>query len=153
VVDVTPATTIVVRAFTPDDQHAARALILDGLAAHFGFLDETLNRDLDDIADTFAGGAFFVATIDGVIAGTGGLHLQPDGTANIVRMSTAAQHRRRGVGRAVVRRLIDEARAGSCRRITLATSADWDDAIAFYHACGFDEILRTDTGVVFAMIL
>ena len=58
-------------------------------SAHFGFLDETLNRDLDDIAATFAAGAFFVATIDGAIAGTGGLHVQADGTANIVRMSTA----------------------------------------------------------------
>ena len=96
---------------------------------------------------------FFVATVDGEIAGTGGFHQQPDGTAQIVRMSTAVSHRRRGVGRALVDRLIDESRARRCRRVTLATNADWDDAVAFYRACGFEEILRTDTGVVFAMAL
>jgi GNAT superfamily N-acetyltransferase len=144
---------ITVRAFAPADQTVARALILEGLAAHFGFLDETMNRDLDDIAATFAGDAFFVATIDGAIAGTGGFHQQPDGTAQIVRMSTAATHRRRGVGRALAAGLIDEARARGCRRVTLATNADWDDAVAFYGACGFEEVVRTETGVVFAMKL
>ena len=147
------ATSVVVRAFDAADQDAARALILDGLAAHFGFLDETLNRDLDDIAATFADGAFFVATIDGVVAGTGGFHLQADGTANIVRMSTASYHRRSGVGSAVLHRLIEEARARACHRITLATNADWDDAIGFYRTAGFEELLRTETGVVFEMTL
>jgi GNAT superfamily N-acetyltransferase len=153
------ASGINVRVFERADQDAARRLILEGLAAHFGFLDETLNRDLDDIAATFADGIFVVATIDAggggrrVIAGTGGLHVQPDGTANVVRMSTSAQHRRLGIGRAVLHRLIDEARARRCHRITLATNADWDDAIGLYHAAGFDELLRSETGVVFAMPL
>ena len=137
------------RRFEPDDQEAARALILDGLAGHFGFLDETLNRDLDDIATTFAEGAFFVATIDGVIAGTGGLHVQADGTANVVRMSTATEFRRRGIGRAVLLRMVEEARGRGCHRVTLATAAQWDDAVGFYRACGFEEIPRTETGVVF----
>lgn len=153
------ATSVVVRAFGPADQDPARALILEGLAAHFGFLDETLNRDLDDIASTFADGAFFVATVgaDGegprAIAGTGGLHIKPDGTANVVRMSTAAQHRRSGVGSAVLGRLIEEALGRACHRITLATNADWDDAVGFYRASGFEELVRTETGVVFVMRL
>jgi len=142
-----------VRRFASGDQAAARSLILDGLAGHVGVLDETLNRDLDDIAATFAGGAFFVVTVDGVIAGTGGLHVHGDGTAQVVRMSTADAHRRRGVGRAVLLPLVEEARARGCGRVTLATNADWDDAIAFYRACGFEEVARTATGVAFTMTL
>ena len=41
---------IVVRRFAPADQDAARRLILEGLGAHFGSIDESLNPDLDDIA-------------------------------------------------------------------------------------------------------
>jgi GNAT superfamily N-acetyltransferase len=144
---------MIVRRFLPEDQAAARELIVSGLAAHFGFRDETLNRDLDDIAATFAAGAFFVASIEGVVAGTGGLHVQADGTANVVRMSTAAEYKRKGVGRAVLSRLIEEARSRGCHRVTLATNADWSDAIAFYRACGFEELLRTETGVVFGLAL
>jgi GNAT superfamily N-acetyltransferase len=144
---------MVVRPFLPQDQAAARELIVSGLAAHFGFRDETLNRDLDDIAATFADGAFFVASIEGVVVGTGGLHVQADGTANVVRMSTAHECRRGGVGGAVLSRLIEEARSRGCHRVTLATNAGWDDAIAFYRACGFEELLRTEAGVVFGLPL
>jgi GNAT superfamily N-acetyltransferase len=150
---MTQISDMVVRPFLPQDQAAARELIVSGLAAHFGFRDETLNRDLDDIAATFADGAFFVASIEGVVVGTGGLHVQADGTANVVRMSTAPESRRGGVGRALLSRLIDEARMRGCARITLATNADWDDAIGFYRACGFEELLRTETGVVFGLAL
>jgi GNAT superfamily N-acetyltransferase len=122
---------VIVGRFLPEDQAAVRELIVSGLAPHFGFRDERLNRDLDDIAATFAAGAFFVASMEGVVVGTGGLHVQADGTGNVVRMSTSPESRRDGVGRALLSRLIDEARMRGCHRITLATNADWDDAIGF----------------------
>jgi putative acetyltransferase len=68
-------------------------------------------------------------------------------------MSTAPAYKRRGVGRAVLLQLIEEARRRGCHRVTLATNADWDDAIGFYRACGFDELVRTEGGVVFGMRL
>lgn len=40
---------IKVRPFETRDQVAARKLILSGLGEHFGFIDERLNPDLDDI--------------------------------------------------------------------------------------------------------
>ena len=144
---------VTVRPFGPQDQASARRLILEGLVEHFGRNDETLNRDLDDIAASFSDGVFVVAVIDGAIAGTGGFHLQGDGTAHVVRMSTAAPHRRHGIGSAVLARLIEEARAAGCRRVTLATNADWHDAIAFYQAKGFSEALITDSGVAFTLSL
>jgi GNAT superfamily N-acetyltransferase len=144
----------VVRQFEATDQHAARQLILEGLGGHFGFIDETLNPDLDDIRSSFADGIFVVALIGDVVVGTGGFHRQVDGTANVVRMSTAAPHRRNGIGRAVLTSLIEHARTSDgCTRITLATNADWHDAVGFYRASGFTELLRTDAGVVFGLTL
>ena len=37
---------MLIRAFEPRDQAAARQLILAGLGEHFGWIDETCNPDL-----------------------------------------------------------------------------------------------------------
>ena len=142
-----------VRAFAPHDQIEARALIVAGLGEHFGFIDETLNPDLNDIAVAYAHGAFLVARDAGVVVGTGALTPQLDGSAIVSRMSTAAAHRRRGVARAVLSALAVAARERGCTRLVLGTNADWQDAIAFYTAFGFSEMLRTPTGVLFEMAL
>lgn len=144
---------VVIRAFEPVDQQAARALILDGLGRHFGFIDESLNPDLDDIAASFAGGAFFVACIDDEIAGTGGLLHSSADAAQIVRMSTAYTHRRRGIATAVLTRLIEEAGSRDYTRVTLVTHAGWEDARSFYAACGFREAGRTEQAVRFELTL
>ncbi len=142
-----------IRPFEPRDQPAARALILAGLGEHFGFIDETLNPDLADISTTYADGVFFVACDGDTIVGTGALTPQPDGSAIVSRMSTAATCRRRGVARAVLMRLAYEARERRCARLVLGTNADWQDAIAFYLAFGFSEMRRTPTGVLFELAL
>ena len=144
---------IVVRPFEWHDQDAARALILEGFRERFGEIDEALNPDLHDIAASYAGGLFVVACDGEVIAGTGALTRQPDGTAIVTRMSTAAVHRRQGVGRAVLDHLISHAAAIGCTRIVLGTNVEWTDAIAFYQACGFAEMRRTPTGVLFERAL
>src|SRR5215203_5667644 len=38
-----------IRPFVPADQAQAREIILAGLGEHWGFIDDTLNPDLDDI--------------------------------------------------------------------------------------------------------
>ncbi len=144
---------LVVRPFEPHDQEAARALILDGFRERFGEIDETLNPDLHDIAASYANGLFVVACDGAAIAGTGGLTPQPDGTAIVSRMSTAAKHRRKGVGRAVLDHLVTHARSIGGKRLVLGTNIEWADAIAFYQACGFAEMRRTPTGVLFEMTL
>jgi GNAT superfamily N-acetyltransferase len=142
-----------IRAFEAADQAAARAVILEGLGEHFGFIDETLNPDLNDIATSYADGAFLVAVIGGEIAGTGAMMPQPDGTALIVRMSTLAGHRRRGIARQVLAALIERARERACTRIVLGTNSGWGDAIAFYTAFGLSEMRRTAGGVLFELKL
>ena len=125
------------RPFEARDQAAARALILQGLGEHFGQIDETLNPDLNDIATSYATGVFLVACDGDEIVGSGALTPREDAVAILSRMSTAATHRRRGVGRAVLTRLVEAARERGCSRVVLGTNADWADAIAFYVAFGF----------------
>ena len=61
--------------FQSDDQAALRGLILDGLASRFGFADESLTPDLDDLQVSYveAGGEVWVATsaVDPTVDGGG----------------------------------------------------------------------------------
>ena len=97
-----------IRPFRPGDQDAARRLILDGLGEHFGFIDASLNPDLDDIWQTYvlAGAPFAVAELDGELVGTGALVAERApgrlATGRIVRVSVSPHHRRLGIGRRLV---------------------------------------------------
>lgn len=128
---------LVIRPFAPADQDAARTLILAGLQEHWGTLDPTLNSDLNDIAHHYAHGLFLTAWQAGALVGTGALLPEAPGVWRIVRMSVDRERRREGIGRRILDRLIDHARAQGSRRIVLETTDTWDDAIAFYLRCGF----------------
>ncbi|HEX6606780.1 MAG TPA: GNAT family N-acetyltransferase [Chloroflexia bacterium] len=136
-------TNLVIRPFTAADQAAARRLILDGLAEHFGWLDETLNPDLDDIAAHYVarGALFVVAEIAGVPVGTGALVAEGPG-GRLARISVAPAHRRRGVGRALVAHLVGAAQARGWPQVLVETNDDWYDAIALYQRYGFREYTR-----------
>ncbi len=143
-------TEILIRPFSPADQTAARALILAGLQEHWGTLDPTLNPDLDDIARHYAHGVFLTAWQAGVLVGTGALIPEAPGVSRIVRMSVDRECRRGGIGRRILNRLIDHARAQGDRRIVLETTDTWQDAIAFYLRCGFHITGRGDGEIHFA---
>jgi putative acetyltransferase len=143
-----------VRRFRAEDQAAARALILAGLAEHWGTLDPTLNPDLDDIAATYAAGVVYVAvTPDGAIVGTGALRPVDATTGEIVRMSVAREARRQGVGRRILGALLDEARARGMTRAILETTATWEGARAFYRSAGFEITHYADGDVYFEKML
>jgi GNAT superfamily N-acetyltransferase len=134
-----------VRDFTPADQATVRALVLAGLADHWGEVDASLNPDLDDIAAAYAGGCTLVAEVDGAIVGTGTVVPRDALTAEIVRMSVARAARGRGIGRLLVDRLARRAADLGATRLVLETTADWHDTVAFYRSCGF-EITHYDDG-------
>lgn len=127
----------VLRDFHAEDQVAVRALILAGLVDHWGAIDETLNRDLDDIAGSYATGRTVVVELCSQVVGTGTVRPRPDGAAEIVRMSVASTHRRNGFGRMVVEALAEIAESWGASRVILETSAHWEATVAFYVACGF----------------
>jgi ribosomal protein S18 acetylase RimI-like enzyme len=140
---------VVVRPFVAADQEAARGLLLDGLGQHFGFIDETLNPDLDDITAHYlaTNQTFLVAVVGGMLVGTGALINEAAAgtqTGRVVRMSVAREMRRMGIGQAVLARLIEIARERGFTRLVLETNIGWDDAIGFYQRCGFCEYAQGD---------
>jgi GNAT superfamily N-acetyltransferase len=132
-----------------------RSLILEGLGEHFGYLDETLNPDLDDILHTYlrAGHVFVVACMGRELVGTGALILHGEGISEMVRISTRKTYRRRGIGQAIVTYLVDVARQRGDRRIIVKTNASWHDAIHLYQRLGFVEYERTALGVGLELLL
>lgn len=146
-------TEIEIRPFEPGDQAAVRALVLAGLADHVGVLDPTRNRDLDDIAATCLanGGVVIVAEHDGRITGTGALIPVEPGVCRLVRMSVAREARGQGLGKRLVRHLIEISRARGDRRILVETNDDWQDATALYRACGFRDERFLDGEAHFAL--
>lgn len=131
---------IVVTPFHRGLQSAARDLILRGLEEHWGSLDESLNPDLRDIADSYEAGHFVVAFFENDLVGTGGYQRISSSTVEIRRMSVERAFRRRGVASAVLAELIRHARSHGYGRIILETTATWRDAISFYEQSGFSKL-------------
>lgn len=139
--------------FQPEDQAAVKALILAGLAEHWGALDLSLNPDLNDVQHTYAGADFLVAWQAGRIIGTGALVPISKATAQIVRMSVAADCRRNGLGHRILQRLCDHARARGVRQLVLETTETWEEVIAFYLNFGFHISHHQDGDVYFGLNL
>lgn len=146
---------ISIRPFAPDDQDAARSLILNGLGDRFGFIDETLNPDLDNIAAHYLahGHLFLLAFHQHTLVGTGALLIQPDQTGQIVRVSTHSAYRRQGIARTICLRLIEQARQRDLTRLIVETTSNWYDAIRLYEKLGFVEYERERYGVHLCMDL
>ena len=146
-------TVLTITPFHPDDQAAVKQLILAGLVEHWGFLDPTKNPDLEDIAASYRPGTFLVARLDNEIAGTGALIPHQAGTAEIVRMSVAPQHRRKGIGRRILDELLEQAQAQGYRQVILETTDTWQEVIKFYLDCGFHITHYKDGDVYFLLEL
>lgn len=148
-----PTPDIEILLFRPEDQAAARALILAGLAERWGALDESRNPDLRDIGATFDAGIFLCVWRAGILIGTGGWVPRADGVVEIVRMSVAREARRSGIGRRIALALIAAARQRGARRVVLETTSTWADAVAFYIGLGFTETHRQDGDTYFGLDL
>lgn len=144
---------ITLHPFQPADQAEVKALILAGLVEHWGVLDPSKNPDLEDIAATYAGATFLVARHAGRIIGTGALVPRLEGMAEVVRMSVAADCRRRGIGNTILHALVTHARQAGFRRVILETTDTWQEVIAFYLRFGFRITHYQDGDVYFALDL
>jgi GNAT superfamily N-acetyltransferase len=144
-----------IRSFEVGDQEQARRLILEGLGEHFGYINETLNPDLEDILRNYlrAGHVFVVACIGWELVGTGALLSHGEGISEMVRISTRKDYRRRGIGQSIVTYLVNVARLRGDRRIIVKTNATWHDAIHLYQRLGFVEYGRTALGVGLELLL
>lgn len=83
--------------------------------------------------------SLYLAEVGGRPAGTGGLKEVAPGVAEIKRMYTDPAFRGNGVARAVLGRLIDDARAAGYRRLQLESAAWMVEAHALYRSFGFTD--------------
>ena len=145
--------TITIMPFQPENQVGVKTLILAGLAEHWGVLDPSLNPDLNDIRSSYKDAIFLVAWQQARIIGTGALVPRSIQTAEIVRMSVAADMRRQGIASQILQKLCQQARTAGFERLVLETTETWDDAIGFYQHFGFRVTHYLDGDVYFVLDL
>jgi GNAT superfamily N-acetyltransferase len=87
-------------------------------------------------------GRFVVAYVDGAPAGCGGWRTLPGEptAAEIKRMFTVPEFRGRGVARAVLAALEEDARTAGRKRVALETGSAQPEAIAMYERLGYERI-------------
>jgi len=132
----------VVVAATPRDRAAVRALALETMTNMARDLDIPMSTFDEEIAafDTWYGagrGRALLATVDGVPA-AGVVFRDFNGEdAELRRLYVTPSFRRRGLARALVRAVVEEAGALGYRRVVLLTSDDFEGATDLYAAEGF----------------
>lgn len=123
-----------------------RELILAGLGEHWGVVDRSLNRDLDNMLESYGSGRTVVARDGrGEIVGTGTVVPRSRSVVEVLRMSVRGDHRKAGIGRLILDELVETARRWECETVVLETSSAWTDVVAFYLQCGF-EVTHTEDG-------
>jgi GNAT superfamily N-acetyltransferase len=89
---------------------------------------------LDTLLDS---GRLYVAELDGEAVGVGGLKLHGRKMAEIKRMFVRPSVRGHGVGRAIVERLVADARDLGCETVVLESASFMHSAHALYRSVGF----------------
>jgi len=144
---------IIFQPFQGKDQGEVKQLILAGLAEHWEKLDASLNKDLDDIADSYCDAIFLVARHGRRIVASGALRPAGEESGQIVRMSVVSDMRRQGLGRLMLAELTRRGRELGYRRIVLETTETWQDVIKFYMDFGFLITNHQDGDIYFVMEL
>jgi putative acetyltransferase len=94
--------------------------------------------DPEEVAD--GRGAFLLATRAGTPVGCGAVRRIAQGTGEIKRMYVVPAERGRGLGRALLTALEDEARSLGLSRLFLETGARQHAAVAMYERAGFSRV-------------
>lgn len=130
------------RRATNEDRVAIMLLVAESLA-EFGMRPDpaTSEADLTDLEATYdaSGGIFLIAEREGLV-GTGGLILLDERTAKIRKMYVRADLRGQGIGSAILKRLIEEAKARGRTRVVLETMSPMVAAQAMYERYGFQPV-------------
>lgn len=104
----------------------------DGGAGWYGEIDATKVAPPD--------GIFLVARWDGEPVGCGAIKRLDTSTGEVKRMYVAPDGRKRGIGRAMLARLEDEARRLGYAALQLETGAPQPEAVALYESTGWTRI-------------
>jgi putative acetyltransferase len=129
------------RPATNKDAENVRELVFGVLSQYRLAADpDSTDRDLFDIVGSYAarGGCFEVLVYGpGEIIGSYGLYPLREGVCELRKMYLHRAHRGRGLGKAILRRALDQARKLGFRRVELETASVLQEAIALYESFGF----------------
>jgi len=133
----------VLSAETEDAVEAVRFLILahaSGLREHVGSQD--VRSDAEGLPGPYAPprGRLYLARLDAMPAGCVALRPLEGHLAEVKRMYVLSTARRHGVARALMQRLLSDARKMGYQRVRLGTLSDMTAAQALYRELGFVEI-------------
>ncbi len=126
------------------------------LAEYFAHLELTWpypdparwRRELNSLPGNFAppSGRMLVAYVEAEPAGVVALVDLGDGSCEVKRLYVRPSHRRQGVSRALMERLLAEAHEAGYARMCLGTAPSFAEAIALYESLGFRPITRFREG-------
>ncbi|MFZ5979501.1 MAG: bifunctional helix-turn-helix transcriptional regulator/GNAT family N-acetyltransferase [Candidatus Zixiibacteriota bacterium] len=85
------------------------------------------------------GGRIFFVRVNGEIVGTAALLKTDDRTYELAKMAVTEKWQGKGIGKKLVREVIDQARKLGARRVILATSPELERAVRLYRGMGFVE--------------
>lgn len=116
----------------------------EGIQRDYGLefdVDAMIESDLSE-PDKFhpPSGRFYLVQVGNNIAGMGCLKKLADGVGEIQRMYVPPRFRGKGIGRAIVNRLIDDARSIGYRQLKLESLEFLAAAHSLYRSVGFREI-------------
>jgi len=136
---------VTIRPVAPDEHVQAGELVVEAYGTLGDVGDEFYESELRDVEGRVQTGEVLVAVADGEMVGCVTLSIgqtalseveDPEaGTIRMLGVSTTA--RGRGVGEALVRRCVEEARARGCERVRLDTRTSMSSAQRLYERLGF----------------
>jgi GNAT superfamily N-acetyltransferase len=128
----------VIRAYRKDDFGAVVALVTSVLA-EYGFTAHVggVQRDLAAIEDGYSRGGFWVAELDGVVAGTVAIRPKEGATCELKRLYVKKEARGHGIGRDLYAHAEAFARAAGYEKIWLDSSRKFAEARRLYEKNGF----------------
>jgi ribosomal protein S18 acetylase RimI-like enzyme len=141
---------VVIRKMTSGDLDAVIALF-DAVASERLWIGTEPGYDRERYRDTFGfalgrGNGMFVAESAGALIGIATEH-QQEPYGHMVGIIVAAPYRGRGIGRALLERLIEWARSNQLRHLSLSVFPHNERALALYRSCGFVDLEPLPGGV------
>lgn len=108
-------------------------------------IDAMVESDLSDSHKFFPPtGRFYLVLYDDTVAGVGCLKKLEDGIGEVQRMYVRPAFRGKGLGRAIINRLVDDARSLGYRQLKLESLEFLKEAHSLYKSVGFREIIPYD---------
>ena len=134
---------------THNREAEARNLILEGFLDYFESIDHSLNPDVYNLMEYYSQpcNIFKVGLIHSKVVSTGGLIIETEDTARIVRVSVDAQFRRTGLASRMISALEKEAYRLQLSKISIETYASWKGPILLYKKFGY-KVYDVDKGLI-----